>query len=385
VGVTDRPGVPSANLLVQLYYASGLFLLGGMDLGTPIDGAPGARVLLWAAYIIAPLITTTAVVEGALWLAGSGLFHRLGLRGHVVVVGLGNLGTSFVAALHELQADRLVVGVDRKVDTARAAHLRRRYGIRAFAGDAYVRGALDSLALDRAHAVALLTDDDLLNLEVAFRITSKHPSLLVVAHVSDLGLERALSEVRESRVGGRVQVFNAHRMAAEHLYERHLPALFEGTAAKDAVVVAGFGRFGQTIVEFLERQAKGELAHLVAVDTEAAARVRTFREQVPCSMPCRLCPIDGDLSDPRTWVAVAEEVGPEAVSPVVVVGCDDDRINLRVAMQVRSRWPEANIFVRCQNESAFTEELSRRHDFTVLAVDAVLLTALRDAQRAWVL
>src|SRR5262245_39082603 len=101
VGVSDRPGLPDAGLLTQIYYAAGLFVLGGMDLGTPATGAPFAQGLLWAAYFLAPIITTTAVVEGALWLAGSGLFDRLGLRGHVVIVGLGNLGTSFVVALHE--------------------------------------------------------------------------------------------------------------------------------------------------------------------------------------------------------------------------------------------------------------------------------------------
>jgi hypothetical protein len=94
--------------------------------------------------------------------------------------------------------------------------------------------------------------------------------------------------------------------------------------------------------------------------------------------------VDGDLLDTRTWDHIEAELGELAAPPTVVVGCDEDRVNLRVAMHVHQRWPEARIFVRCQNESAFTEEFAKRHGFVALAVDGVLGGALAKAQRGWI-
>ena len=47
VDVTDRPGIPSTGLLTKVYYTVGLFVLGGLDLGTPVGGPEAARWLLW--------------------------------------------------------------------------------------------------------------------------------------------------------------------------------------------------------------------------------------------------------------------------------------------------------------------------------------------------
>jgi hypothetical protein len=58
-------------------------------------------------------------------------------------------------------------------------------------------------------------------------------------------------------------------------------------------------------------------------------------------------------------------------------------VNIRAAMHLRKRWPDARIFVRCQSESSFTEELSARYALTVLAVEDMLAEALAVVQRSW--
>ncbi len=383
VDVSDRPGLPGESVLTHVYYALGLFVLGGLDLGTPFGGPLHARALLWIAYFVAPLITTSAVVEAGLRIVGAGWIDRIGLRGHVVVVGMGRLGTRFVAALREREPGRIVVAVDRDVGQASVVAARRRFGVRAIAGDVRVRGLIDTLSLDSAKAVAVLTDDDLLNLELAFRIAREHPALPVVAHVTDIGMQRVVAEVRSEDPRESVRVFNAHRVAARHLYENHLRAHFARTTPRDMVVIAGFGRFGQTILEFLEKQAHGELSRIVVVDRASASKVRMFREQVRTDAPCQTAPVDGDVADPQTWDDVVAALGELDPCPVVVVGCDDDHVNIRAAMHLRKRWPDAQIFVRCQSESSFTEELSVRYGFTVLAVDDMLDEALLEAQKGW--
>jgi len=91
VGVSDRAGLPSASAWTHGYFALGLFVLGGLDLGMPVGGSAFARNALWVAYFVAPLITTSAVVEGVLRLMDPAWVQRRTLRDHVVIVSRRNL------------------------------------------------------------------------------------------------------------------------------------------------------------------------------------------------------------------------------------------------------------------------------------------------------
>lgn len=383
VGTSDREGLPTADLLTHIYYALGLFVLGGLDLGIPLGGPVEARAMLWLAYFAAPMITTSAVVEGAVRLLQPEWLRRRGLRDHVVIVGIGRLGVLVLETLRERDPRARVLVVDRDGERANVQHATSRLGARFSLGDVRTAGALDAMALDRARAVLLVTDDDLVNLEAAWRIAERAPRARIVAHVADLGMRRTVARV-EGETAERVQVFNAHRIAAERLYEEHLERHFADTAARDVVVLAGFGRFGQTILEHLQREASGALQRAIVVDMAAERQVRLLRAQVPGFERCDLVTVQGDLDDPRTWEAAEEATRGLGVAPVYVVGTDDDQLNLRTAIALRSLHPEARIFVRCVYESAFTTQLTARLAVEVLAVEAMLRQALGEQLPAWV-
>jgi hypothetical protein len=93
--------------------------------------------------------------------------------------------------------------------------------------------------------------------------------------------------------------------------------------------------------------------------------------------------IDGELTDPDTWAALERALaGVEAV-PAVIIGSEDESVNVQSAIIVRRRWPESLIFVRCQNQSSFAEELAKRHRFIFLSVDALVRDALCAALGSW--
>ena len=46
VVLTERPNVTDSLILVRTYYIFGLFVVGGLDLGTPIGGPIWARTLM---------------------------------------------------------------------------------------------------------------------------------------------------------------------------------------------------------------------------------------------------------------------------------------------------------------------------------------------------
>lgn len=87
-----------------------------------------------------------------------------GLRGHVVVVGLGSVGVRVVESV--LAAGTPVVVVEGDEGNRYLTQVRA-LGAKVVLGDATQAGTLERVNLDRARAVAVLTADDLTNLEVA--------------------------------------------------------------------------------------------------------------------------------------------------------------------------------------------------------------------------
>ena len=382
VGVSDRVGVASADLLTHVYYSLGLFVLGGMDLGIPKGGPVVARGLLWVAYFVAPLITTSAVLEGALRLLRPGWLQRRSLHDHVVIVGAGRLGMIFLDALHELAPDRRVLVVDMDASRANVPQAQDRYGALFLAGDIRSTATLDSLGLETARLVVLLTDQDLVNLEGAWQIADRAPRAQVVAHVADLGMRRSVERVRHAH-RARLHLFNSHQIAARRLHDDHLRDHFRETARADVIVLAGFGRFGQTILEHLQEEAHGEIQRAVLVDVAAERQARLFKAQVPGFDACELVVVAGDLDDPETWQKVDEATSGIEIEPVFVMGTDDDRLNLRIAISVREAHPDARIFLRCVYRSSFTTEVAKELDLEILAVESMLRDALSREQRNW--
>ncbi|HWS58972.1 MAG TPA: NAD-binding protein [Actinotalea sp.] len=90
-----------------------------------------------------------------------------GMRGHVVVVGLGSIGMRAAEALRATGTP--VVVVERDEDNRYLAQARA-LGARVVTGDATLARTLELVNLRRARAVAVLTSDDLTNLEVALAV-----------------------------------------------------------------------------------------------------------------------------------------------------------------------------------------------------------------------
>jgi len=375
VGVTDRPGLPEAGHLAHAYYAIGLFVLGGMDLGLPVGGPLDARTALWICYFLAPVITTGAVIEGALHVIQPRWLGRWMLRDHLVLVGHGQWGIRHLERLRR-ECPRLRVVV---CDRSPLAEGRTLSGARFIRGDIRERATRRALRLHRARGVVLLTDVDLTNLEAAWEIAREQSELRLLVHVSEIGLFRRVERMVEEgmlRRGGasQIEVFNVHRFAARELYHQRLVTYFEETGGLDTVVIAGFGRFGQTVLEFLQRSAASDLGLVVIVDLDVRRRWSEFAEQVGFSDGFRHAMVAGDMSERETWTQVAAHLAPDA-RPVVVVGGDDTERNLRAAIMlrqpaIRSRFEQ--LYVRCLRDSAFVDQLAERFDFEVLNIERMI-------------
>ena len=378
VDVSERPGLPTAPVAARVYYSIGLFLLGGLDIGVPVGGPAWARTLLWVVYFAAPLITTTAVAEGLIRLASPHRLRPARPRDHLLLVGVGRLGTRYLDVLRADDPDRTVVAVD-LAPHAPAVERLEALGVRLVRADIRRPLTASPLGLDHAHGLVLTTDDDLANLAAAFELAKAHPGLVIAAHVADLGLRR---NVEELAARARVQLFNTHEITAAHVFDSKLAAHFEHTAARDVVVVAGFGRFGQTLLEHVHRHAPGEVEHVVILDEDASRLARTYADQVGFDPACTWEAIDADLLDPATIGRVQEVLARYDVVPVVLLATNDDRINLQAGVSLRRHLPNARIFVRYLAASDFVRDLEAQYGLEGLRLEGVLSHALREHYRA---
>ncbi|MBU2668401.1 NAD-binding protein [Actinoplanes bogorensis] len=89
------------------------------------------------------------------------------LTGHVVVAGLGSVGVRVVERLHGAGLDVVVIEHD---ESCRYADQVRDLGIPVIFADATLPRTLDRVQLAEARAVAVLTSDDLVNLETGLAI-----------------------------------------------------------------------------------------------------------------------------------------------------------------------------------------------------------------------
>ncbi len=383
VEASERPGIPDSFLGAQLYYVIGLFFLGGLDLGVPASGPPWARSMLWVAYFVAPVITTGAVIEGLLRTVKPAWWVERAQRDHLVIVGAGRLGMAYLEAVRKEEPNRVVLLVGLDSEHPNVTEAQTRFDVHFHHGDITHAATRQALHLERCHGVALLTRHDIVNLEASADISREFPDLKgrIVVHVADLGMQRTIDKE---------QLFNSHQVAAESLYRTKMAEHFHSTEAGDVVVLAGFGRFGQTILETLQKEAAGDLQTIVIVDLEADRKVRLFDEQVGFKDGCERKVISGDIADPATWdlVRMAFEFdappGEAPPPPFYVLACSDDELNLSSAVWLRRRDDnQARIVVRCFRASLFARTLAQETGFEVFGIASLLRRSLGARHRGW--
>lgn len=365
VEVSDRAGIAAAGLPTKVYYTLGLFVLGGLDLGVPSGGLPAAQNLLWFAYFAAPIITASALIEGIVRAINPVRWRISRMKGHVIIGGCGELTLIYLERLRELDPKRPVVVIESRTDTPRIQEARERYGALVVHADVTSDAVLEVMRVQHAHSAALLTGDDFANLEAASQLLRRAPELAdrTVAHISDL---RTLRLLERTSIDERLYLFNSHEIAAKHLVENIVLGHFRRTEPRDVVVLAGFGRFGQTVLDELQRTAEGGFETLVLVDVSASRQAATFDDQVGFASSYRRELIEGDLRDPRVWAKVDGHLNGGSVEPVIILATGEPANNVRAALELTRRYPAATVIARCFRESLFFETAASEGGFALV-------------------
>ncbi|MFD4024731.1 NAD-binding protein [Streptomyces sp. NPDC058576] len=173
----------------SLLHSAYLTLLDLLGMNDPAaEDAPPARQIIQllsgvAGLLLLPLLIA-AVLEafGTLRTATSLRRPPRGLSGHVVLLGLGKIGTRVLVRLRELDIPVVVVEED---PDARGIPLARSMHVPTVIGDVTQEGVLEAAKIRRAHALLALTSIDTTNLEAALYARSVKPDLRVALRLYD--------------------------------------------------------------------------------------------------------------------------------------------------------------------------------------------------------
>jgi Trk K+ transport system NAD-binding subunit len=138
-----------------------------------------------------PLVTALIVSAR---LPGAAAASQPPLGGHVIVAGLGNVGTRIIEQLHDLGID--VVGVDKNAE-AEGIPVAKRLGVRVVIGETQREETLRAAGIGNSQALVSVTDSDVANLETALnaRALAAAPRIVVRLYDDDLAarVQRTIS------------------------------------------------------------------------------------------------------------------------------------------------------------------------------------------------
>jgi len=172
-------------------------------------------ILAFASIALIPVLTATvvdAVVKSRLELADGSLTRRA--SGHVVVAGIGGVGSHVISTLHELGVD--VVAIDRSAD-AWGAHVARDLGVPLIIGDASRKDVLLTASVPTCRALLAITADDATNLETALVGRAIRRDIPVVLRLFDEDFAERIQRAFNIRVSRSVSYLAAPSFAAHML------------------------------------------------------------------------------------------------------------------------------------------------------------------------
>jgi Trk K+ transport system NAD-binding subunit len=193
-------------------------------------------VLTLSGVALLPLVTA-AVVEGVVnaRLALSDGRRRHSYTDHIVLVGLGTVGTRVMRQLTDLGLE--VVAIDRRSD-AYGTKIAEWLGVPVIVGDAGREEALRMASIDTCKALVVLSTDDVTNLKAALQARSARPDLRVVLRLFD------------SDFAGRVQ--NAFNINTSRSVSRLVaPAFAAAMLDRDVVVTIPVDRHALLVASVL--------------------------------------------------------------------------------------------------------------------------------------
>jgi Trk K+ transport system NAD-binding subunit len=268
------------DTFVDAFYRTISLMATGADMHGQ-DAAPGSwqKAFISGLRLVGAVLTAafTAILTNYLvraHLRGALEVRRIPEGGHVIVVGLGNVGFRVVQELVRL-GDQ-VVAIERNRDNPFIA-TGRRLGLAVIVGDALVAEVLKQAHAGAAKSIFVGTENELTNLEIALLVREFYPDKRLLVRLIDPQLAGLLREAANIHLALSIPELAAPAFLAAFLGDRIRSVLLaqgQLLAVVDVTVNGGDALAGQTVGEWATRYRLLPLALTVGtkkIDREFAA------------------------------------------------------------------------------------------------------------------
>lgn len=367
----EAPGA-QRTWLVNAYYALSLFVIGGIDIGTPETGPRLALYLLWFAYFAAPLLAISTLLEAFLRVFSNSRWRLRRLKNHIVITGQGELVIAYLKMLRRSNQHSPIIVVSREgFDGTAADQIHQSFDALTMQGDLANDFTCEQLRLKRARQVLLLEDESLRNYEVVKLLLDRYPQLegKIIMRSERLRFMRAMASTVAARA---ITVFNPYQVAAEELVQSIIRPRLEKAEDPVGVVIAGFGRFGQSILEGLQALPSSGISTIALIESDAERRVMVTREQVAISNAFELKVLQGDVSHPGVWQQLGASWDIAMRDTIYVLCTNREEDNLRTALWLRSHSQNSLVLARLGKVSAFASQVAEENNFHAFSLDELV-------------
>jgi len=368
VNVSDRGDIPNHDLLVQFYYAIGLFTLGGMDLGMPIEGPVFWRWVLLFDYFFAPIIAAAAVIEGLYLTIHPWMILHWPWKNHIIVAGGGRISLVFVQKCLQKFPGTQILVVEREEDFPNKEVFRSLPGVFTIHGNIDDAHLIQQLRIPHSRFILLMTSDEVANLETAFFLLDQNPKPLLIRTV-DLRLIEQANRILPAQSSP--PCINIHQVVAQS-FERQVQQFLHGSTEKDIVVFSGFGRFSQTFLRNFVVKHANQVQEVWILDPKAQFCWAIFEDSfseveqsIFSSIPVHC--LEDKQRDPRAWKNIfTSHITQKGQNLIVLFGTNQDQENLRCALWLSEKYSRALIAVRMFQSSRFAKELTRDNNVRLI-------------------
>lgn len=314
-----------------LGFTSGDILYRTLQLIILESGSVTGRVnwMLESARFLLPALTAYTALQALMHLFQEQLqWLRLwGLRGHVIVCGLGRKGSHLTTKL--LERGQRVVIIEKDADLAKANDLRRQGAI-LLTGDATDQDILINARLNRAGHLICLLGEDSQNLQVAFQayqLTHQHRKgvLTCIVHFASPDLLNLIKRTElsiDADVHFQIETFHPYARTAQLLIQED--SAWQDSNQPDHLLIIGLGRLGEHLVAHAaytwHRFKQSRRLRITILDLEAKEKTEhLLRKHPQIAEVCQLFPLQVDVSSTNLlYHALETGVGQEQIQRVYI-------------------------------------------------------------------
>ena len=113
---------------------------------------------------------------------------------------------------------------------------------------------------------------------------------------------------------------------------------------------------------------KKEIDTIAIIDKDAHRRVLVVDEQFKLTEFAKREVLEGNISHPEMWNKLCETVDLESSEPIIILGSGSAEENLRAALWLKNKYPNALIIARSHQPSQFAQEIGQQYNIYSVSI-----------------